>query len=180
MAGTTHPVVPATPCYAEPNVLGGSQSIDNLQSSQSLTAQEHLRLRGGTGTAAGQKKSDGSRKKRLKSTSTDETPAESRMNVNPSGEPPNKAQKSETSSALPCHFAVKDRIEVSASGHGTSACIPMHVKARRLKMRCDAHYKNQFQQTDDSEDTILAERLLHICQPQVCVQHEAVLMSITI
>lgn len=144
MAGTTHLVVPATPCCAALNVLGGLQSIDNLQSSLSLTAQEHLRLRGGAGGAAGHKKSDGSRKKRLKSTTADEAQQESDMNVNPSGKPPNKAQKSEKSPVLPCHFAVKDRIEVSAPGQGTFACIPMHGKARHLKMRCDAPNKNQF------------------------------------
>ena len=133
MAGTTHPAVPATPCYAEPDLLGGLQSIDNLQSCLSLTAQSNLRLRGGAGGTAGQKKSGGSRKKRLKSTTTDEAQQEPDTSVKLSGKPPNEAQKSKQSPLPSYQFAVNDRIEVSASGQGSIACASKHVQDQHLR-----------------------------------------------
>ena len=143
VAGAFHPAVLTTPCYAEPDILGGLQSIDNLHSSLSLTEQEHLRLRGGAGGVV-QKKSDGSRKKNLKSTTTDEAQQESDLNVQSPGKPPNKAQNSNKSLMPPFHFAVNDRIEVSASGQASLARISIHVPDQHWKTRCDAHYKNQF------------------------------------
>lgn len=92
------------------------QSIDRLQSSMSLTVQDHLRLRGGGGAA--QKKSDGSATKGLKSTTADEAKLEPDTDLpSPLGRSPSKAEKSKKSPVVPCNFAVNDRIEVITSGH---------------------------------------------------------------
>ena len=102
--------VPSTSSCTEPNVLHGLQSIDNLQS---LTSQEHLRLRGGG--RAGHKKSDGSKRNRSEGTAAkggtaNDAQLEEDIDANPSRMSQNKEPQEPT--LIPHHFAVNDRIEV--------------------------------------------------------------------
>lgn len=101
-----------------------------------MTAQEHLRLRGGGG--AGHKRSGDSKRKRSKGTTAegakaDEAQQDSYMETNPSRMSTDKAQSSKKSPVLSHQFAVDDRIEVSAGQEGP-ACIHMHDEGLHLKV----------------------------------------------
>ncbi|KAL3160796.1 hypothetical protein ABBQ38_009207 [Trebouxia sp. C0009 RCD-2024] len=117
------------------------QSVDNLHSCESLTTQEHLRLRGGG--KVGQTKPDNIKGERSKATAAeggtaDAAQQEKDIVTNQARKSPNK--EPQETSMLPHHFSVNDRIEVVSLWQS----YPHMMKGCTSTWRCDVQRKNQF------------------------------------
>ena len=91
------------------------QSVDSMESSVGLTAQDHLRLRGG---ASGQKNSEASSKKKSKVAAAEgsrlgKAKKQSKTNTAAAEAMPNTAGSAKQPSDMPHRFSANDRIEVS-------------------------------------------------------------------